>query len=163
MVNQQTIDRALGTHIIVDSTNIPAGTVIATDVANNSITDTQIATGTFAKITGLGTQLIDLNVSNVDIVTGTTTGSIIGKTAANKVGFFGKAPVVQPTALTAAETTVTFVNENVPDFALSSLTAAAPVGFASLDEAQGFVEMCVNMQLRMGQLETKLVALGILA
>jgi len=69
----------------------------------------------------------------------------------------------QETALTTAETTITFVDENTPDFALSSLTTTSAAGFATLDEAQGFVEAVANMQTRVNELETKLQNIGWLA
>lgn len=161
-----TLDTALGTHITIDSDNIPADVVIQSDIADNSINNALMQAGSFAKITGIGTQTIDLDITDQDIVTGTTTGTIFGKTSAQKIGFHGTTPVIQQTSLTTAETSVTFVDENTPDFALASLKLHSDdtgAGFADLNEAQGFVEMCVNMQVRIGELETKLTALGLIA
>jgi hypothetical protein len=43
------------------------------------------------------------------------------------------------------------------------LTTTSPAGFATLDEAQALVEVVANNQARIGELETKLQALGLLA
>jgi len=176
----------------------------------NQITNTEITSGVFAKITGVGAQsqtfdagtnLID-NVS--DIATGTisdetntvsvititdtsglitvnqnvtfddavdlafnaTTGTKIGTATSQKLSFYNSTPIVQPTALTTVETSLTFVNENTPDFALASLKLHSDdtgAGFADIDEAQAFVEVVANMQIRVGEIETKLQALGLLA
>jgi hypothetical protein len=99
----------------------------------------------------------------VDVILNATTGSTFGTATSQKLSFYGVTPVVQPTVLTTAETTLTFVDENTPDFALSSLTTTSPAGFATLDEAQALVEVVANNQARIGELETKLQALGLLA
>jgi len=149
----------MGTNLIENVSNIATGTI--TDETNTqavfTITD---ATGAVQLETGL--TIADAT----DIVLNGTTGTKIGTATTQKIGFYNATPVVQPTALTTVETSVTFVDENTPDFALGSLKAHSDdtgAGFASLDEAQGFVEMCVNMQVRIGELETKLQALGLLA
>ena len=74
------------------------------------------------------------------IATGTGTGSRIGHTATQKLGFWGKTPAVQPTALTAAD--------------------ASPV-----DSTYGAEEAAViaNLRTRLNELETKLKAIGLLA
>lgn len=98
-----------------------------------------------------------------DIALNTTTGTKIGTATSQKLGFYNATPVIQPTAMSANAGTITFVDENTPDYALSSLTTTSPAGFATLDEAQGFVEAVAAMQTRIDELETKLQALGLLA
>ena len=46
---------------------------------------------------------------------------------------------------------------------MSSLTITSATGFTTLDETQAFMEVVINMQLRVGEIETKLQALGLLA
>ena len=152
---------------ISGATTAKALTIISSHTDNRSITipdatDTLVGKATTDILTNKtlsGATITDAT----DIVIGSTTGTKIGTATTQKIGFYNEAPVVQPTALTTAETTLTFVNENTPDFALSSLTTTASAGFASLDEAQAFVEVVVNMQTRIGELETKLQSLGLLA
>lgn len=146
-VNTQILDNVqeICTGLISDETNT---------VAVLTITDT---TGD----TQLEQHLTIADAKN--IILNSTTGTKIGTATTQKLAFFGDTPVVQPTALTTPETTLTFVNENTPDFALSSLTTTTPAGFATLDEAQAFVEVVVNLQARVNELESKLQALGLLA
>ena len=144
---------------------LPDGSVVSADIAENTIVDADIASGAFPSITGIGVLATDLVFADaVDITLNSTTGTKIGTATTEKIGFWNTTPVVQPTALTTAETTLTFVDENTPDFLLSSLTIEnATAGFATLDEAQGFVEACIRTQTRVGELETKLRAIGLLA
>ena len=103
---------------------------------------------------------------SADIVINATTGTKIGTATSQKLSFYNAIPIIQPTALTTAETSITFVNENTPDFALASLKLLSDdtgAGFADLNEAQAFVEVVANMQLRVSEIETKLQALGLLA
>ena len=51
-----TLDRALGEHVVIDSTNIPAGIVIASDVADGSITGAKLDSFTSTEITGAGSE-----------------------------------------------------------------------------------------------------------
>ena len=126
-----------------------------------------LASPTFTGTVALPTTNATGNITISDatnIILNTTTGTQIGTATGQKLAFWGATPVVQASALTAPETTVTFVDENTPDFALSSLTIEnATAGFATLDEAQGFVEMCVNMQLRISELETIISNAGLSA
>jgi len=107
-----------------------------------------------ARTNTLGFTMLDAQ----DIALNTTTGTKIGTATGQKLGLYNATPVVQGAALTAPETTLTFVDENTPDFALSSLTTTSAAGFATLDEAQAFVEVVVNMQLRIAELEARLDA-----
>lgn len=70
---------------------------------------------------------------------GATTGTKIGTATSQKLGFFNATPVVQPTALTAAN------------------ASALNTGDATSDTVIG------NMRTRIGEIETKLKALGLLA
>ena len=74
-----------------------------------------------------------------DITIGTTTGTKIGTATNQKIGFYNKTPVVQPTALTAAD------------------ASALNTGDATSDTVIG------NMRTRIGELETKLQSTGLLA
>jgi len=155
----------LGAHIatldlagqaIDNVTNISVGEIRDQNDTVNSIT--------LANDSGLIT--INQNVTfddSVDLAFNTGTGTKFGTATTQKIGFYDVTPVIQPTALTTVETTLTFVNENTPDFSMSSLTTTSAAGFSTLDEAQAFMEVVINMQLRVGEIETKLQALGLLA
>lgn len=136
------------------------------DIAVGLISDeTNTVTAiTIADTTGLMTFETDVTFADAQNITfNSTTGTQIGTATTEKLAFYGDTPIVQPTALTTALTTITFVDENTPDFALSSLTTTSPAGFATLDEAQGFVEAVANIQTRVNELETKLQSLGLIA
>lgn len=94
-----------------------------------------------------GTAIVTIDTTNsrlvmadaANIQVGTTTGTKIGIGATAKIGFYGATPVVQQTALTAANAS-----------ALNS-------GDATTDTVIG------NMRTRINELETKLKNLGLLA
>lgn len=82
-----------------------------------------------------------------------------------KLGFYGVATVVRPTALTTQLTTVTFTAPGTPDYAIQDLidsSAGAAFGFATKDEGNTVLSVIANLQTRVGELETKLQALGLL-
>lgn len=79
----------------------------------------------------------------------------------NKLGFYAVTPVVRPTALTAALTALTHTAPGTPDYALQNL-AAGGFGFATADEGNTMLSVLVRTALRVGELETKLQALGLL-
>jgi len=91
-------------------------------------------------------------------------GTILGRTASEKIGLFGTTPVVQPTALTTALTTLTPADaEGTPDYATAAITNSTPFGFASAQEAITVLYVVANLQTRVNELETKLQALGAIA
>jgi hypothetical protein len=81
------------------------------------------------------------------------------------LGFFGVTPVVRPTALTTQLTTITHTAPGTPDYALQDLvdsSGGAAFGFATKDEGNTLLSVVANLQTRVGELETKLQALGLL-
>jgi hypothetical protein len=98
-----------------------------------------------------------------DIAVGTTTGTKIGTAAAQKLGFFGVTPVVQQTELTDELTTITHTAPGTADFAIQNLVMATGYGFVTEDEGNTVLSVIANLQARVNELETKLVALGFLA
>ena len=98
-----------------------------------------------------------------DIAVGTTTGTKIGTSAAQKLGFFGVTPVVQQTELTDELTTITHTAPGTADYAIQNLVAATGFGFVTADEGNTVLSVIANLQARVNELETKLVALGFLA
>lgn len=103
-----------------------------------------------------------LTLSARDIATDTTTGMKIGTATTQKIGFYNKTPVVQPTALTTQLTTITATAPGTPDYAIQDLTAGG-FGFVTADEGQSVLKVILNLQTRVGELETKLKDLGLLA
>jgi hypothetical protein len=71
--------------------------------------------------------------------------------------------VTAQTELTDELTTITCSAPGTPDYAIADLTAVAPYGFVSADEGQSVLKVIANLQTRVNELETKLVALGLLA
>ncbi len=68
---------------------------------------------------------------------------------------------VQQTELTDELTTVTFSAPGTPDYAVADLVNPG-FGFTTSDEAQTILSVIANLQIRVNELETKLVAYGIL-
>ena len=87
----------------------------------------------------------------------TTAFQVLG----NKLGFFAQTPVVRQTELTDELTTVTFSAPGTPDYAIQDL-AVGGYGFVTADEGQTVLSVIANMQTRINELETKLVAYGLL-
>jgi hypothetical protein len=81
-----------------------------------------------------------------------------------KLGFYGVATVVRPTALTTQLTTITHTAPT-PDYAIQDfvdVSLGAGWAFASHDEANTTLSVIANLQTRVDELETKLQALGLL-
>lgn len=98
-----------------------------------------------------------------NIIVGTTTGSKIGTATNQRLGFFNKAPVIQPTALTTQKTTITHTAPGTEDFAIQNLTQTTPFGFVSQDEGNTALTVIANLQTRLSELETRLKNLGLIA
>ena len=97
-----------------------------------------------------------------DIAVGTTTGTKIGTATTQKLGFFGADPVVQQTELTDELTTITHTAPGTADFDIQNLSLTG-YGFVTEDEGNTVLSVIANLQARVNELETKLVALGFLA
>jgi hypothetical protein len=115
---------------------------------------------------GTGTVKVNSNLEIADakdIVLATGTGTKIGTATTQKLGFFGADPVVQQTELTDELTTITHTAPGTPDYAIQNLVAATGYGFVTEDEGNTVLSVIANLQARVNELETKLVALGFLA
>lgn len=98
-----------------------------------------------------------------DIAFNTTTGTKLGTSTSQKIAFFNSTPIVQPTALTSAETTLTNAG-TASDWAIQAMSSATSAfGFVSQAEGESVVQVVLNNQLRIGEIETKLQALGLVA
>jgi hypothetical protein len=89
-------------------------------------------------------------------------GAVMGKSGGT-AGFFGSTPTTKPAANTVALTTITSTAPGTPDYAIQDLTQTTPFGFVTKDEGNSVLAVIANLQARVGQLETKLQALGLLA
>jgi len=89
-------------------------------------------------------------------------GAIMGASGGT-AGFFGTTPVTKASALTAQLTTITATAPGTPDYAIQDLVAATGYGFVTADEGQSVLKVIANLQTRVGELETKLKAYGLLA
>lgn len=72
------------------------------------------------------------------------------------VGFYGKDPVAQASALTAALTTITHTAPGTADYAIQNLTNSSPYGFVSQDEGNSVLAVIANLQARVNELEAAL-------
>lgn len=89
-------------------------------------------------------------------------GAIVGKSGGT-AGFFGTTPVSKAAGLTTALTTITASAPGTPDYAIQNLTATSPYGFVTADEGQSVLKVIANLQTRVGELEARLQAYGLLA
>jgi len=69
----------------------------------------------------------------------------------------------QQTALTTQLTSITHTSPGTPDYAIQNLTNTSPYGFVSQDEGNTVLSVILNLQTRVGELETKLKAHGLIA
>jgi hypothetical protein len=111
---------------------------------------------------GLFTFAGNLYIPALNIYTDTTTGMKICTATNQKLGFFNAAPVVQPTALTAAKSDITG-GVYSEDLSIQSMTNTGPYGFVNANEGNTLVATVINLQTRLNELEGKLQALGLLA
>lgn len=108
-------------------------------------------------MTGLATEYESVTANLPD-------GAVVGKTPTSKVGFWGKAPVVQQTILgTAAVATATKADADSNDTTWAAMTNSTPWGFANQADAQGVLQVIINLQVRLADLEAKLKTIGIVA
>lgn len=102
-------------------------------------------------------------ISNSTLSNSTINASSVGASGGT-VGFYGTTPIAKPAALTAQLTTITIADAvGTPDYALSALTTTLPYGLATAAEAITLMYVIKNLQVRMAELETKVVALGLVA
>jgi hypothetical protein len=160
--------RVYGTY--TDDSNYVRAALSSTDTAVTLAAETA---GTGAddiplNLTAAGTGTVKVN-SNLeiadakDIVLATGTGTKIGTATTQKLGFYGATPVAQQTELTDELTTITHTAPGTADFAIQNLVAATGYGFVTEDEGNTVLSVIANLQARVNELETKLVALGFLA
>lgn len=129
------------------------------------IEDNELFVGPAQSGTGLRTSVIYTGSISIDgdLVVNTTTGTKIGTATGQKLGFFGVTPVVQQSELTDELTTVTHTAPGTPDYAIQNLVQNTGFGFVTADEGNTVLSVIANLQTRVNELETKLVALGFLA
>ena len=89
-------------------------------------------------------------------------GAVVGKSGGT-AGFFGSTPTTKPAANTTALTAITHTAPGTPDYAIQDLTQTTPFGFVTKDEGNAVLSVVKNLQTRVGELETKLKALGLLS
>jgi hypothetical protein len=118
--------------------------------ATDTLTVTKIAATTFSA----GFTMADAQ----NVVLNGTTGTKIGTATTQKLGFWNKAPIVQPTALTAQLTSITHTAPGTPDYAVQDLTNSGGFGFVTKDEGNTVLSVILNLQTRVQELENKLSA-----
>jgi len=98
-----------------------------------------------------------------NVAVGSSTGTKLGTSASQKMGFWNATPVVQPTALTVQLTGITHAEPGTPDYAIQGMTNSAPYGFVTQDEGNSLLKVVANLQTRLSELETKLQTIGVIA
>lgn len=92
---------------------------------------------------------------------GSTTGTKIGTGTSQKIALWDKTPIVRPTALTTALTTVTFTAPGATDYSMTDPLVGG-LGFANLNEARTLFSVIANLQTRVNELESRLSSFGFL-
>lgn len=171
-------DAAIGGDLTVGATLAVTGTTTLTGAVN---TVADLTVGDDLVVTDDASVGGDLGVTGALAVTGAITasngvilpagkdvtidgagaGSKLGQSG-SKIGVFGATPIVQPTALTVALTTVTCSAPGTPDYAIAAPVQNTGYGFSTADEMLSVLKALANAQARIGELETKLTAFGLL-
>ena len=139
------------------------------DIDKSNVTDErvrEIIREEFPALLAKSTTTIEGNLQLLDsrnIIVGSTTGTQIATSTSQKLGFFAKAPIIQPTALTAGLTSITHTAPVTPDYAIQDLTQTTPFGFVTKDEGNTVLSIILNLQTKVAELETKLESLGLIA
>ncbi len=107
--------------------------------------------------------MTNLTVEYESVTSGLPDGAQVGKSATEKVGFWGATPVVQGAALTAQLTTLTHTAPGTPDYAIQNLTTSTPYGFVSADEGNSVLKVVANLQTRLAEVEARLETAGFVA
>lgn len=96
---------------------------------------------------------------------GDSASTILGKATTTKIAFYGITPVDQPDALTARVSTVTYTTATTPTsiMVVSATATTSSAGFVTTAEFGGVCNAVKNAQIRMKELEARLVELGIVA
>lgn len=90
----------------------------------------------------------------VDLSFGTTTGTNIGTATDQKLGFYAKTPVVQPTNAAQAAVTVSTIT--------TASTTTTPAGYATTTQADALAASVAATVTLVNRLRTDLVALGLI-
>lgn len=91
-------------------------------------------------------------------------GYAVGQSSSDLVGFWGKAPVDQPAALTAQLTTITHTDPaGNADYSFGTVTTTSGAGFSSVHEANTLLMVVANLQTRCAEIEARLEECGIVA
>lgn len=94
---------------------------------------------------------------------GNDDGNCLGYTSAELIGFYGTTPVNQPDSLTTQLTTITVTAASTADYAIGALVTGSGYGFKTLAEAQSFLQVIYNLQIRVLEVEANLEQCGLMA
>lgn len=96
---------------------------------------------------------------------GDSAATILGQATTSKIAFYGITPVDQPDALTAKVSTVTYTTATAPTsiMVISATATVSSAGFITTAEFGGVCNAVKNAQIRMKEVEARLVELGIVA
>ena len=95
---------------------------------------------------------------------GSPSGCRVVGSATEKLSFWGGTPAVQPAVLTTQLTTITIADAaGTPDYALQAVINTNAYGFASAAEAISTLYVIKNLQTRVAELESRLIAVGFVA
>lgn len=105
---------------------------------------------------------LGLSVGGTSFISGHASNGVNVAPSGGKLGFFTVTPVTRQTELTDELTTITHTAPGTPDYAIQNLTNTGGYGFVTQDEGNTVLSVIANLQTRVNELETKLVAYGLL-
>ena len=95
---------------------------------------------------------------------GSADGCRVVGSATEKLSFWGGTPAVQPAVLTTQLTTISIADAaGTPDYAIQAVTASSPYGFVNAAELITTLYVIKNLQTRVAELESHLIAVGFVA
>ena len=96
---------------------------------------------------------------------GSDAGTILGQSSSKLISFYGIQPVDQPSALTAAVSTLTYTTATTftTTMFMSSTSTISGAGFKTTAEWGGVHTAVKNAQIRIAEIEARLAEVGIIA
>lgn len=125
-------------------------TITASGTEFNALAGATAANNTTGKAAILGTNGAQTIADGADVTLGTTTGTKIGATSQQKLGFFGATPVVQPTSANEAAASTASITVVVT----TATTATSPVGFTTTAQANAIPTAINSLITQVGLLTT---------
>jgi hypothetical protein len=154
-VDRSTTAATAGATLTVTSGGATTG---STDKAGGDLT----LSGGIGTGTGESSVILKAATSSGTGTTSNTPAAVLTITGA-KMGFYGHAVAAQPAINTTGLTAITHTAPGSADYAIQDLVQNTGYGFVTKDEGNSVLAVILNLQTRVGELEAKLKAVGLMA